>query len=349
MRTIPLGRYQIGENHPPFVIAELSGNHNGSLDRALEIVKAAAKAGAHCLKLQTYTADSLTIDCDLPDFRITDPESLWHGRSLYELYQEASTPWEWHAPIFDLCRELGMVPLSTPFDVAAVDFLESLGVEAFKIASFEAVDLALVRRIAQTRKPVIASTGMSTLSEVEEMVTALRTEGNEDLVLLKCTSAYPATAKDANLKTLAHMRDAFGTHVGLSDHTMGIGVAVASVAHGAVVIEKHFTLRRADGGVDSAFSLEPAELQMLVQETKQAWEASGQVAYGPRKDEAPSLRFRRSLYASQDIGAGELFSHENTRVIRPGYGLAPRFHPIILGKKAKTALKKGERITWDVV
>ncbi len=344
-----IGRHPVGTDHPPFVIAELSGNHNGSLDRALEIVKAAAQAGAHCLKLQTYTADTMTLDTDQSDFFISDAQSLWKGKSLYQLYQEASTPWEWHQPIFDLCRELGMVGMSSPFDATAVDFLDSLDVPAFKIASFEAVDLPLVKKIAEKGKPVIASTGMATLEEIDLLVQTVRSTGNEQLILLKCTSSYPATATHANLKTIPHLREAFGVPVGLSDHTLGIGVAIAGVAYGACVIEKHLTLNRTEGGVDSDFSLEPAELKSLVEESRRAWEAAGSVQYGASHSEKPSLRFRRSIYACADIKAGDEFTENNTRIIRPGYALAPRFLPVVLGKRAKKDLRRGDRITWEVL
>ncbi len=348
-QNMAIGRHPVGTDHPPFVIAELSGNHNGSLDRALEIVKAAAQAGAHCLKLQTYTADTMTLDTDQSDFFISDAQSLWKGKSLYQLYQEASTPWEWHQPIFDLCRELGMVGMSSPFDATAVDFLDSLDVPAFKIASFEAVDLPLVKKIAEKGKPVIASTGMATLEEIDLLVQTVRSTGNEQLILLKCTSSYPATATHANLKTIPHLREAFGVPVGLSDHTLGIGVAIAGVAYGACVIEKHLTLNRTEGGVDSDFSLEPAELKSLVEESRRAWEAAGSVQYGASHSEKPSLRFRRSIYACADIKAGDEFTENNTRIIRPGYALAPRFLPVVLGKRAKKDLRRGDRITWEVL
>jgi len=276
---------QIGREHPPFIIAEMSGNHNHSLERALEIVEVAAKTGAHALKLQTYTADTMTLDISDGDFFISDPDSLWKGTSLYNLYQEAHTPWEWHKPIFDRARELGIIAFSTPFDETAVDFLEDLEVPCFKIASFENTDISLVRKVAATGKPMIISTGMATVSELDESVRAAREAGCQDLVLLKCTSTYPATPENTNIATIPHMRELFGCEVGLSDHSMGTGVSVASVALGATVIEKHFTLSRADGGVDSTFSMEPSEMESLVVETERAWQSIGQISYGPSKAE----------------------------------------------------------------
>src|SRR5512138_431644 len=295
-RPIEIGKHRLGPGHPPFIIAEMSGNHNGSLDRALEIVEMAANAGAHALKLQTYTADTMTIDLSEREFFISDPSSLWNGNSLYQLYQQAHTPWEWHKPIFDRCRALGMIGFSTPFDATAVAFLETLDVPCYKVASFENTDLPLVRKVAATGKPMIISTGLASVAELGETVQAARDAGARDLVLLKCTSAYPASPENSNLNTIPHMRTLFGCHVGLSDHTMGIGAAVASAALGAVAIEKHVTLRRAEGGVDSAFSLEPDELSALVIETQRAVQAMGGVSYGPTEAERKSLVFRRSLY-----------------------------------------------------
>lgn len=344
-----IGSRKIGDQHPPFIIAEMSGNHNQSLARALEIVDAAARAGAHALKIQTYTADSMTLDSNAPDFRIDDPKSLWTGKSLYNLYQEASTPYEWHKPIFDRCRELGMIGFSTPFDLKAVDFLEDLGVPVYKVASFENTDLPLIRRIAKTGKPMIISTGMASVAELDETVSAARKAGCKDIVLLKCTSTYPASPIDTNILTIPHMRTLFNTHVGLSDHTAGCGVAVASVALGARVIEKHFTLARAEGGVDSAFSLEPAELKILVDEALRAWQGLGQVQYGPTEKERGSLRFRRTLYVSKDMKEGELFSEENVRAIRPGFGLAPKYYDVVLGKKANRDILRGTALSWDVI
>lgn len=349
MKDSIIGSYTIGHGHKPFIIAEMSGNHNQSLDRAIEIVEAAARAGAHALKLQTYTADTITLDVEDGEFFIDDPNSLWKGASLHKLYQQAYTPWEWHAPIFERSRQLGMVCFSTPFDETAVDFLESLDVPCYKIASFENIHLPLIRKAAATGKPLIISTGMATVAELDEAVRAARGAGCEDLVLLKCTSTYPATAENTNILTIPHLRDLFNCHVGLSDHTMGIGVSVASVALGARVIEKHFTLRRADGGVDSTFSLEPEELQSLVVETERAWQALGRITYGPTEKEKKSLVFRRSLYVARDMQAGEQFTPENLRVVRPGLGLAPKYYEQVLGKTIKHDARKGTPVQWDLI
>jgi len=343
-----MGR-KIGPNQPPFIIAEMSGNHNQSLERALEIVEAAAKAGAHALKIQTYTADTMTLNLDNKDFKIEDPESLWKGNTLYQLYQQAYTPWEWHKPIFDRARELGMIPFSTPFDETAVDFLEELDVPMYKIASFENNDIPLIKKVASTGKPMIISTGMATVAELDETVRATREAGCKDLILLKCTSTYPASPENTNILTIPHMRELFDCQVGLSDHTMGVGVAVASVALGATVIEKHFTLSRADGGVDSAFSMEPDEMKALVVETERAWQALGEVKYGPTEKEKASLKFRRSIYVAKDIKAGEKFTKENIRVIRPGYGLEPKYFEKIIGLTAKRDLKAGTPLSFDLL
>lgn len=347
--TIEIAGRMIGAGHAPFIIAEMSGNHNQSLDRALEIVEAAAASGAHALKLQTYTADTMTLDLKEGEFFIEDPMSLWKGRSLYELYQEAHTPWEWHKPIFDRCRELGLIYLSTPFDDTSVDFLESLDIPCYKIASFENTDLPLIRKVAATGKPMIISTGMATVAELDETVRAARQAGCKDLILLKCTSTYPATAENTNIATIPHMRQLFNCEVGLSDHTMGVGVSVAAIALGASVIEKHFTINRADGGVDSSFSLEPGELRSLVEETERAWQALGQVSYGPTEKELKSLVFRRSLYVVKDMNAGDVFTEENLRAIRPGYGLAPKYMDVVLGKTVLHSVKRGTPVDWRIV
>lgn len=349
-KTIDIGGKKIGLDHKPFVIAEMSGNHNQSLDRALAIVDAAAAAGAHGLKLQTYTAETMTLNLAEREFVIKDAKSLWNGRSLYELYEEAHTPWDWHKPIFERARFLGMVPFSTPFDETAVDFLERLGAACYKIASFENTDLPLVKRVAKTGKPMIVSTGMASLSELDETVRAAREAGCRDIVLLKCTSTYPATPENTNIRTIQNLRETFGCEAGLSDHTMGTGVAVASVALGATVIEKHFTLRRADGGVDSTFSLEPDEMKALVIETERAWQALGRVQYGTASEqEAKSLVFRRSLYVVKDIKAGDRLTAENVRAIRPGFGLAPKWLEIVLGRKVMRDTARGTPVTWDVL
>lgn len=339
----------IGQTEVPFIIAEMSGNHNRSLERALEIVEAAAKTGAHALKIQTYTPDTMTIDLDEREFHISDPNSLWAGTSLYKLYGQAYTPWEWHKPIFDRARELGIIAFSTPFDDTAVDFLESLDVPCYKIASFENTDIPLIRRVAATGKPLIISTGMATVAELDETVRAAREAGCKNLILLKCTSTYPATAENTNILTIPHLRELFGCEVGLSDHTMGVGVSVASVALGATVIEKHFTINRADGGVDSTFSMEPAELAQLVVETERAWQALGRVSYGATEAEKKSVVFRRSLYVVQDMKAGEVLTRENLRAIRPGLGLPTKFIEQLLGKRITRDTKRGTAVTWDLL
>ena len=338
----------ISKDAEPFIIAEMSGNHNQSLERALEIVEAAAKAGAHALKIQTYTADTMTLDINEGEFFISDPKSLWKGTSLYKLYQEAATPWEWHKPIFDRARELGVIAFSTPFDETAVDFLEELDVPCYKIASFENTDIPLIRKVAATGKPMIISTGMATVAELDETVRAARESGCKDLVLLKCTSTYPATPENTNILTIPHLRELFNCEVGLSDHTMGIGVSVASVALGACVIEKHFTLRRADGGVDSTFSMEPSEMRALVVESARAWQALGKVHYGPTEAEKKSLIYRRSLYIVQDMKAGEKLTPENLKAIRPGYGLPPKFYTQALGRKVQRDIKRGTPLSWEL-
>lgn len=339
----------IGPSSPPFVIAEMSGNHNHSLERALAIVDAAADAGAHAIKLQTYTADTLTLDVEGGEFAITDAGSLWAGRSLYELYDEAHTPWEWHQAIFARANERGLIAFSTPFDETAVDFLEALDTPCYKIASFENTHLPLIRKVAATGKPIIMSTGMATEEELAEAVTTAREAGCENLVLLKCTSTYPSSPENSNLLTIPDMRERFGCQVGLSDHSMGLGVSVAAVALGATVIEKHFTLARVDGGVDSAFSMEPGELAELVIETERAWQAMGTVSYGPTEAETASVQFRRSLYVAEDMCAGDVFTPETLRVVRPGRGLAPKHYDEILGKRVTRDAAKGTPLSWDLV
>jgi N-acetylneuraminate synthase len=340
---------QIGREHPPFIIAEMSGNHNQSLDRGLEIVEAAARCGAHGLKLQTYTADTMTIDLDKGEFFIDDPDNLWSGTSLYRLYQQAYTPWEWHKPLFDRARELGMIAFSTPFDETAVDYLENLDVPCYKIASFENTDLPLIRRVAATGKPVIISTGMATAAELDEAVCTARDAGCSDLILLKCTSSYPAEPENTNVLTIPHIREWFGCEVGLSDHTMGMGVSLASISLGASVIEKHFTLRRADGGVDSAFSLEPEEMTQLVIETKRAWQGLGKVSYGPTEAERGSLQFRRSLYVINNLKAGDVLTRHNVRAIRPGLGLPTKYIDQLMGKAVNQDVKRGTPLSFDLI
>lgn len=339
----------IGRGHPPFVIAEMSGNHNQSLARALEIVEAAAKSGAHALKIQTYTPDTMTLDLDEREFHISDPNSLWAGASLYKLYGEAYTPWEWHKPIFDRAKELGIIAFSTPFDDTAVDFLESLDVPCYKIASFENTDLPLIRRVAATGKPLIISTGMASIAELDDTVRAARDAGCKDLILLKCTSTYPATAENTNILTIPHLRELFGCEAGLSDHTMGVGVSVASVALGATVIEKHFTLNRADGGVDSTFSMEPAEMTQLVVESERAWQALGHVSYGATAAEEKSIQFRRTLYVVQDVKMGDVITCENVRSIRPGMGLPIKYLEKIIGMKVMQDVKRGTPLSWKLL
>lgn len=340
---------KIGLDSAPFVIAEMSGNHNGELDRALAIVESAANAGAHAIKLQTYRPETMTLDLSEGDFYIEDPNSLWKGRSLYELYEMAHTPWEWHKPIFDYARKLGLIAFSSPFDATAVDFLEGLDVPCYKIASFENIDIPLIRKVAETGKPMIISTGMATVAEIAEAVGTARDAGCKNIMLLKCTSTYPASPLQSNIATIPHMRELFGCEIGLSDHTLGVGVAVASVALGACAIEKHVTLRRADGGVDAAFSLEPDELKLLVLESARAWSAIGHVQYGPLSDEMASLKFRRSLYVVEDMKAGDTFNSKNLRAVRPGYGLPPKFIEVLLGKAVKRDVPKGTRVTWDLL
>ena len=346
---ITIGSRKIGAGEAPFIIAEMSGNHNHSLERALDIVDAAALSGAHALKIQTYTPDTMTIDLDEREFHISDPYSLWAGTSLYKLYGEAYTPWEWHRPIFDRARELGMIAFSTPFDATSVDFLESFDVPCYKIASFENTDLPLIRRVAATGKPLIISTGMATVAELDETVRAARNAGCKDLILLKCTSTYPSNPENTNLLTIPHLRELFACEVGLSDHTMGVGVSVAGVAFGATVIEKHFTLNRADGGVDSAFSMEPSEMAQLVLETERARQALGQVSYGPTNAEKKSLQYRRSLYIVQDMKAGDVLTKDTVRAIRPGLGMPTKYLDIILGRVVKQDVVLGTAITFELL
>ncbi|MBK9393190.1 MAG: pseudaminic acid synthase [Uliginosibacterium sp.] len=346
---VRIGDRLLGRDSAPFVIAEMSGNHNQSLDRALAIVDAIAATGAHALKLQTYTADTMTLDVDHPDFAIGEANSLWAGRTLHDLYDEAHTPWEWHAPIFERARKLGLIPFSTPFDASAVDFLASLDVACYKIASFENTDLPLIRKAASKGKPLIISTGMATLAEIAEAVETARSAGAPDVILLKCTSTYPASPENSHLLSIPHLRETFGCEVGISDHTMGIGAAVAAVALGATVIEKHVTLRRADGGVDSAFSLEPHEVRALVEESERARLSLGQVHYGASSAEKASLKYRRSLYVVADIQAGEVFSEANVRAIRPGFGLAPKHLDAVIGRRAARDLPRGTPLSWEAL
>ncbi|MGL5910276.1 MAG: pseudaminic acid synthase [Phycicoccus sp.] len=347
--AVTIGPHRVGPDDPPFVIAEMSGNHDGDLGKALDIVRMAADAGAHAVKLQTYTADTITIDHDGPAFRLSEGHELWGSRRLYDLYQEAHTPWEWHEPIFSLARELGILAFSSPFDPTAVDFLESLEVPAFKIASSEIVDLPLVRLAAGTGKPVIISTGMASVGEIAAAVDAARSTGNDQIVLLSCTVSYPADPAASNLRGIPVMREAFGVPVGLSDHTLGIGAAVASVAFGSVLVEKHVTMSREGGGVDSSFSLEPAELSALVRETRTAWQALGRPRIGARDAEAEGLRFRRSLWVTADVRAGDVVTPDTVRSIRPAGGLPPDAFDSIAGKPFSRDVARGTPMSWDLV
>ena len=346
---IKINNKKIGRGCAPFIIAEMSGNHNQSLSKALDIVDAAAKAGSHALKLQTYTADTITLDVKKGDFFISDKDSPWSGNSLHDLYKQAYTPWEWHKPIMQRASDLGMICFSSPFDESAVDFLEDLNVPAYKIASFENNHLPLIKKAASTGKPIIISTGMATVSEIHEAVVAARESGCKDLILLKCTSTYPATPESSNILTIPHMRELFDCEVGLSDHTMGVGTSIAAVAHGAAVIEKQFTISRDDGGVDSTFSLEPNELELLVIETKRAFESLGKISYGIVGEEEKSKIFRRSLYIAEDMNSGDIFTKDNLRIVRPGEGLKPKYYDKVLGRKVNCDVKKGHPVSWGLL
>lgn len=344
MNDIKIGNYTIGNGHKPFIIAEMSGNHNQSLDRALELVDAAADAGAHALKLQTYTADTITMKGAMT---IDDKNSLWNGKELHDLYKMAYTPWEWHKAIFDRAKEKGMIAFSSPFDETAVDFLESLNVPLYKIASFENTHHPLLKKVAATGKPVIISSGVTTREDITESIDVLRNAGCKNIILLKCTSTYPATPENTNLLTIPDFINSFDCIVGLSDHTMGVGASVAAVALGARVIEKHFTLRRADGGVDSAFSLEPEELKSLVVETERAFLSLGQIQKGILPAEEKSVQFKRSIFVSKDVKKGEVLSADNLKVIRPAKGLAPKHWDEVVGKTFKTDIKAGTPLSLE--
>ena len=347
--NIKIGSLQIGLREPPFIIAEMSGNHNHSLDAALSIVDAAAESGVSALKLQTYTPETMTLNLNSKEFRVNNESSLWNGETLFDLYSKAYTPWEWHEEIYSRAKSKGLIVFSTPFDKTAVDFLESINTPLYKIASFEITDLKLIEYVAKTCKPVIISTGMATIAEISDAVEVMKINNNHNYILLKCTSSYPATPKFSNIKTIPNMREVFNCEVGLSDHTLGIGAAVASVSLGATVIEKHFTLRRLDGGVDSQFSLEPNEMKQLVIEANRAWQAIGSISYGVSEQEQDSLQFRRSLYISKAVKAGELLTKDNVRAIRPGFGLAIKFYDIVIGRTAKDDLKEGTPLTWSMI
>jgi N-acetylneuraminate synthase len=348
MHDIQIGDRLVGADHEPFVIAELSGNHSQQLDIALAMVDAAAQAGAHAIKLQTYTADSMTLDVESDDFVIQEQDSLWNGEKLHALYQKAATPYEWHQPLFDKAKSLGMLAFSSPFDEQAVDFLDDLNVPCFKIASFELTHLPLIRKAASKKKPLILSTGMASLTEIEQAVNVARQAGCDDIILLKCTSTYPAQSTHSNIATIPHLRQAFGCQVGISDHTAGIGVSVASVALGATLIEKHFVLDRQAGGVDASFSLEPDELACLVLETKRAYQALGQVTYGGTQAEEKSKQYRRSIYVSENVQQGQVLNAQNLRIVRPAFGLAPKNWDKVLGKIAKRTLLKGTPLDWSM-
>jgi pseudaminic acid synthase len=335
----------IGPGHPPYVIAEMSGNHNGDLDRAIEIMVAARDAGADAIKLQTYTADTITLDHDGPGFRIEG--GPWDGRTLHQLYEEAHTPWEWHEKLFEKGRDLGVAVFSSPFDFSAVDFLEGLNCPAYKIASFEIIDLPLIARAAATGKPLILSTGMADKKEIGEAIKAARDAGCRELGLLHCVSAYPAKPEEANLRTISDLAESFGVVMGLSDHTPGVAVSIAAVALGACVIEKHLTLKRSDGGPDAEFSLEPSELSDLVKGCRTGFEALGQVSYACTIGEEGSAVFRRSLYVVRDIAAGEVLSGDSIKSIRPGYGLAPKHYETVLGRRAKHDILRGTPLSWS--
>lgn len=346
-RSISIGGRMIGPDHPPYVICELSGNHNGSLERALHMVEAAAQTGCDAIKLQTYTADTLTIDHDGPEFQITG--GLWDGRTLYSLYQEAHTPFEWHAALFAKAAESGVTMFSTPFDETAADLLDELGAPAFKIASFEAIDLALIAYVARKRKPMIISTGLANLGEIEAAVHTARENGCDDLILLHCISSYPAPTDQSNIRTLPHLGEAFNVVAGLSDHTLGTATSVASIALGGAVIEKHFTLARSDGGPDAAFSLEPDEFKRLCDDCYNAWLSLGEVSYDIKGAEVGNIVFRRSLYVVEDIAAGEAFTKRNVRSIRPGYGLSPAALDRVLGSTAARDIRRGEPLSYDLL
>jgi pseudaminic acid synthase len=338
---------EIGSSHRPFLIAEVSGNHNGSIDQALQIVDAAAAAGVDALKLQTYTADTMTIDCTEDGFVVTDKSSPWFGTSLYELYQQAETPWDWHRKIFRRAEELGLIAFSTPFDLSAVDFLEELGAPCYKIASFENTDLELIKRVARTGRPMIISTGLMSFVELDETVEVARQAGCEELALLKCTSAYPSQPDDLNLATIPHLKERYKCEVGISDHTLGIGASVAAVALGGSIIEKHLTISRKSGGVDSSFSMEPKEFAQLTTEAFNAWLSIGKIQDGPTDREVASLGFRRTLYVVEDIQLGERITLNNIRAIRPGRGLAPKYLSEVLGKRVQRSLTRGTPLALE--
>lgn len=349
-KSIKIGDRRVGPESEPFIIAEMSGNHNQSLDKAMELVEAAAGAGAHAVKLQTYTADTMTLPVRSKIFEIGEEMPLWQGKNLHDLYKEAYTPWEWHAPIMERCKSLGMLCFSTPFDESSVDFLNDLQVPCFKIASFENTHIPLLRKIAKLGKPVIMSSGMASIAELDEAVKTLKENGCSDLILLKCTTSYPASPENSNIVTIPHMQELFDVQVGLSDHTMGVGAAVAAVALGATVVEKHFTLRRSDGGPDAAFSLEPAELAALVTETKRAWQSLGVVNYGSSSEsEKKAKYYRRSIFFKQALKAGSTVTAECLAIVRPAAGLAPKHYDTVLGKTLTEDVEAGTPLSWKLL
>jgi N-acetylneuraminate synthase len=347
LRSVTIAGRRIGPGEPPFIIAEMSANHNGDLERAFAIMEAAKSAGADALKIQTYTADTITIDHDGPGFTIEG--GLWDGNTLYDLYERAHTPWDWHPALFEKGRELELIVFSSPFDHTAIDLLESCAAPAYKIASFELVDLPLIRRCAATGKPLIMSTGMANLAEISKAVATARTAGASDIALLHCTSGYPTPPDDADLRTIPHLAEAFGVVAGLSDHTHGIGAPIAAVALGASIIEKHFTLARSDGGPDAAFSLEPDELGALCDNARLAWQALGGVRYEKTDSEKGNVQFRRSLYIVDDMRAGDVLKADNLRSIRPGFGLPPEFYDLLLGKPVNRDVARGTPMSWDLI
>ena len=349
MNEISIASKKIGRSQKPFIIAEMSGNHDQSLEKALKIIDQASECGADAIKLQTYTADDLTLDIHEKEFVISDKKSLWYGESLYKLYKRAYTPWEWHSTLFSHAKKKGIICFSSPFSRSAVDKLEDLNAPAYKIASFENCHTKLIEKVASTGKPIIISIGMASIEELNRAVTIVRENGNKNLILLKCTSTYPASPKNSNILTIPHLRDLFKCEVGLSDHTKGIGTAIGSIAHGATIIEKHFTLSRESGGVDADFSLEPSEMKLLVDESKHCWESLGEVFYGPTEAEKNSIGLRRSIYISRDMDKGEIFSEKNLRIIRPGKGLEPLYFDLAVGKKLKKSVKKGTPLSWELI
>ncbi len=349
MKKIKIGNLEISEKSKPIFIAEMSGNHNKSLHRALEIVDLAAKSGANIIKLQTYKPDTMTLNINTGEFKIKDKNSLWFDKSLYDLYKIGSTPWNWHKQIIKRAKKNKIICISTPFDETAVDFLENLKVPAYKISSFENTDHLLLKKVARTKKPIILSTGMASLSDIQDAIETIKINGNSKIILLKCTSTYPAKAEDSNLKTIGYMNKIFSCYVGLSDHTPGIGTAIASVAYGAKVIEKHFTTKRSDGGIDSAFSLEPDEFKNLVKESKQAHKSLGEIKFGATKNEKKSIQFRRSLYICKNVKKGELISKKNIKNIRPGFGISTKYYNEVLGRKFKASYRIGTPLTWKVI